>query len=479
MSFQSLIKFICVIYIVITTSCSFFNMSPLLITEWSPEEELLAEAPSDFSIKITFSATCNKLLTEKAFSLQNESENLSGTFEWNSDYTSFTFTPFSDFSEESVYEITISTSAEDKYGNSLDEEFYHKFSMQQKGEPPKILSYIPEAFYKTDLDRQEIIIGFSRPVPPQSWLDSFSISPSVSGTHTWNDNHTIYTFSPCEELIKNQEYTISINYRITDYYGNTMGEGFTTYFSTGSEQTPPQLLSITDKETGTKTLTITENNHTKIINSGWECDDRFILSFSEPVKSEEVTSFIEIDPSVSFEINDKLTEYQQNIELLFNNKLEYDTVYRIIIGKGIEDVYGNLKEEDSTFYFLTDGKLSCPPLLNIEDGVAFLSDPSGTDSTALSIIAPDSAFPSSNYVIGTSVIIFFDFLIIFADPINVDSDPEAIEQAFLENLSFSTTNSTAEISVLGAMLSPPSNASSTNFSDTISPLFTIGSNQRV
>ena len=453
-------------------------MSPLEIESINPEKEI-KEVITDFKVTVSFSAACNKEKTESAFSLNKNGNTVEGGFSWNDSLNVLTFTPFNSFSSNAVYALSIDTKAEDEYGNSLKEDFGHEFSMRTDGKKPRVVSCSPELYQITDDPRQAVVIEFSKAIDPKSWLQSFSISPFVNGVHSWNQGNTIFTFTPAEDLEKQEVYQISIDSSCSDLFGISIGKSYTSEFSTTTDKTPPELVTITDKETQTKEITFSETGLGLTATSDWECNEGILLCFSEPVKTETILSYIDFDPPASFEVEEDSAEYLQNVALINTSRLSWNQVYRITVKGGFEDASANYAETDSIGFLKTDGNKTKPPVFYFKDGIAFLSDPDGSTQTDIEILTPDSVFPISNYPISSEEITFFDFKLEFGNAQGVDAESEAIIQCFLESVSISSSNGSVGFSVLGAQLSPPSGITAEGFTDSIESVFELNENQRV
>jgi hypothetical protein len=79
-----------------------------------------------------------------------------------------------------------------------------------------------------------ITITFNEQVDKDEAEDAFTISPTVSGTFSWNDAGTVLTFTPSSNLEYGREYNVTMDADgIVDLLGNGMLNDKTWTFTTG------------------------------------------------------------------------------------------------------------------------------------------------------------------------------------------------------------------------------------------------------
>ncbi len=352
---------------VILTGCrliqDFMNMSPPEILSFSPDDEYVTASELS-EVCITFSQGMDKTKTEGAFSLTEGSSSLEGVFSWKENRLSFV--PFSGFKTNKTYTIQIETTAEDRYGNSLMDEFYFTFFTGEEKNRPRIVGHSPAAGAVIANLLEPVIINFSEPVDKESLYSSFSISPEVQGNFTWNIDNSVVTFTPLESYVEGEEYRVEISTDLEDLSGNTLAEEFSFRFQAGVE-TDLVINSLTTMAGGT----VIEDTSIITVNTGIEKDEVFLMDFNIPVPFEQTTGIFNISPSANYNLYWAL-DYE-SCTVSFTEYLEYGQVYEIVI---LENTYrikidgpNSLPLEVIRLTFCND-KTEVPPVfttLNLND----------------------------------------------------------------------------------------------------------------
>ncbi|RLE01101.1 MAG: hypothetical protein DRI99_07815, partial [Candidatus Aminicenantes bacterium] len=94
-----------------------------------------------------------------------------------------------------------------------------------------------------------ITVTFSEAMNKTSAESAFSISPSISGTFSWDSNSNKMIFTPSSNLNYETAYTVIISTEAEDLAGNNLESPFSWQFTTASETTlpsPPIVYVATD-----------------------------------------------------------------------------------------------------------------------------------------------------------------------------------------------------------------------------------------
>jgi hypothetical protein len=322
------------------------NMSPPEIISFSPEKREVDPAGLDY-ISITFSREMDKVKTENAFSLSENTQVLDGRFSWSSH--TMTFTPAGGFKKNCIYRANLSTAAEDSFGNSLIENFSFEFSTKEEQLPPTVENHIPQQGATiTDL-LMSVSVTFSEPIQQQSIYSNFTITPPLDGVFDWEADN-IVTFTPLSLYEERTEYRIDIGTGIEDLSGNCLAEAFSFYFSTGEKQIQEVLNVTTSLEVPLDSSDIT------FLNEGIEKDETFIVSFQLPVGLSDQQSIIDIRPEVQHTLSwsGDLTA----CTITFPEYLHWNNVYTLII-------------LEKTYHIRVNGSGSEPPSVT---GITFCPD---------------------------------------------------------------------------------------------------------
>ncbi len=202
-------------------SMTFHTVSPPLIEEHAPQGE---EVRSNSQIRIVFDEDMDKEDVEKHIII---SPTTTGTISWENEKT-FVFTPTKELKKDTKYIITVKKDMLTAYGGKTEEdvELYFKTlgSVALKNTFPASNSY------GIQLDIPHIAITFNQGVDHDSAQSSFSLSPNVPGTFSWENNTMIYSFT--KKLDYSKKYQIHLDKNIKSLYGQDSIEDFSYLFLT-------------------------------------------------------------------------------------------------------------------------------------------------------------------------------------------------------------------------------------------------------
>ncbi|MFO7618462.1 MAG: Ig-like domain-containing protein [Thermoplasmata archaeon] len=112
---------------------------------------------------------------------------------------------------------------------------------EPSGENPIVVSAFPTGVSVSTTS--SISVDFDREMDRDSVESAFSISPFVSGTHSWSGN--TLTYHPSQELAAGASYTVTIGSGALDRFGNPLDSGvYKWYFSTQSSDGTATLRAI-------------------------------------------------------------------------------------------------------------------------------------------------------------------------------------------------------------------------------------------
>ncbi|MDI6765879.1 MAG: Ig-like domain-containing protein [Bacteroidota bacterium] len=140
------------------------------------------------------------------------------------------------FRTDTLYQITIDSTAKDLDGNKLGEQFSFSFRTA-----PLRISYTNPGNGQLFVDKSKnISMGFNTYVLKSSVESAFSINPQVSGIFQYGDGY-YYTpknnviFVPSTPLIPNKKYTVTLITSVKDMFGSNMKTPYTFSFVTSPE----------------------------------------------------------------------------------------------------------------------------------------------------------------------------------------------------------------------------------------------------
>jgi hypothetical protein len=350
---------------VIFCSCSFIvellNMEAAQIISWSPNREYVAVEEVPY-ITVCFSSTMNRPLCEEAFSLTRDAEKVRGSFAWREQDSVLVFSPAVPVSKGCRYALTVASTAEDIYGNSLAEPFAFDFVTGEELIPPEVLSHAPADGAVGISPRESIRVVFSEPIDEASFYSGFSLFPSLSGGFLWFSEGAEVHFLPVADYQFGRSYEVVLSREISDRSGNRLAEDFRFSFRV-QEVIEPSIVSVETAEGG-RILVPTQSGGGIDPSLEIEKDEKFLLTFSQVLSEEQKTDLLNVDPHTSFTTT--WTPENRSCILGFTEFLLWNQVYRI-------EVLGQ------TYTFVINGPNSIPITVTGISYCADLEAPPGVD----------------------------------------------------------------------------------------------------
>jgi hypothetical protein len=138
------------------------------------------------------------------------------------------FKPTETFEKNTKYEVVLSAGIENIHDGYIEQDIVLPF------ETPGYVTllYANPRNYSTNISitTKSISLTFNQPVNKESVQSKFSISPSVTGSFSWNGNTIYYTFS--KNLSYGTKYTVTLKSGIESLYGLTSAKDIYTSFTT-------------------------------------------------------------------------------------------------------------------------------------------------------------------------------------------------------------------------------------------------------
>jgi uncharacterized protein YfaS (alpha-2-macroglobulin family) len=208
-----------------TPSWSFTTVLPRLVS-FMPEVKTTIGL--DASIQLNFSYSMDAASVEANFSLQSSNGTaVGGRTGWNTDFTTFVFTPTNLLQRDTYYTAELNGQAAALGGTPLGK----TSSMSWYTVPDLAVtgSYPAEGGTKKTYD--SLIIYLSSFIPEENILDYVSVSPEVSNLGAWWNDYEM-AFSMYATFDPATEYTLTISPDLTDQWGSRLGKAFTLHFRT-------------------------------------------------------------------------------------------------------------------------------------------------------------------------------------------------------------------------------------------------------
>lgn len=355
---------------------------------------------STTQVTVTFSAEPDQYMFVKAFTIKEDSASIDGTFCF--DDKKAMFIPDEGIKDDYLYELVISTDAEDVHGNSLERKYEATYTTRTEFERPTVVSITPADETNVESQVEEILITFSEGVDINSFRSAFSISPSVEYIITAQQDDTVIKIRPSELLDKNKRYDIKVSTKLTDKHRNNLLNDFESTFTNFSdEKTPDYSISWND---GTNDILLsTQTKNENILNSA-----ELVITFDEKIGIDYIMSYVEITPSISMDITpDRNTKNTASIT--FGDDIEWETEYTLKVLKGLKDLCGNEIKQDKTYTLVFNNEKNRPVtiekvLLDLKNGGTTYDEISNYCTKTFDV----AAFPITGTTVPTNVYAIFN-----------------------------------------------------------------------
>jgi hypothetical protein len=224
-----------------TTAANGCHPAPAIIA-FTPAAGLATACPNAV-VTATFSEPMNPATINAAdFTL---APGVIGTVSHNSANTIFTLTPSSSLAAGTTYTATISSAAQDTYGNPLPA-YVSSFTTAANAcqPPPTVIAAVPALAATGVCPNRVISANFSEAIDPTTLtaatfqLTSAGATP-VTGTVSYNAAAKQAIFTPSAVLQLNTSYTATMTTGIRDLFGNNLAAPFAWSFTTGSNPCAP------------------------------------------------------------------------------------------------------------------------------------------------------------------------------------------------------------------------------------------------
>jgi Ice-binding-like/Bacterial Ig-like domain len=298
----------------------------------------------------------------------------------------FTFTPSSALAIGTVYTATLTTGAQDTFGNSLATDFVWSFRTAANGcnPPPTVISVTPANGATGVCSLAVVTATFSEAMNPSSINSTtFTIAPGVTGTITHDVSATIFTFTPSSPLAINTLYTATLTTGVRDLFGNGLASDSVWTFTTAANgcNPPPTVVSVTP-----------------LNGVSGVCPNTIVTaSFSEAMDQSSIdgTTFTLTGPGSAI-VSGQVSYDALSDTAIFtpSSGLALNTLYTATITTGVIDMFGNFLASDFVWTFTTGANPCQPPAPPISE-----TPPNGSvgvcPNTLVAVTFPQAMDPSS------------------------------------------------------------------------------------
>jgi hypothetical protein len=310
--------------------------------------------------------------------MTEDGRRLEGRFVFTGEKTEFY--PVNGIGEGRTYKISLSTAAEDRRGNSLEEDYHREFFTGAEGEAPRVVSVLPADGSVLAEAPEEIRLCFSEAVDPLSFEEALGISPSPSFVIRWEGDREAL-IRPVKPMDMGKRYTITISTALLDRSRNSMVLPFSSSFFLGNDRSPPEPgLEWLNAFAGAPLLR-------DRLNTALPPDAEFIISFSRDVAIESLGAYIETRPSLGLSINAE-GDSRARARISLTRQPAWGENYTLIVRRGIGAEGSWEMEEDLFFPLAFDAPQFMPPeflggFFDIKKEIKSLSEKTDFDSLSL------------------------------------------------------------------------------------------------
>ena len=318
-----------------------------VITSISPPQ---TNAPIDAAIQVEFSTTMNNATV--TWSLNRT---LSLTPSWNPDNTTLNLAHSEKFLPCTAYSFSIT--GKDMFGQTLTNgSVPMPYNFTTVCTYPKLLSTSPApAQINVALD-DPIVVTFSESMYNRSVEDSFSYNDGVTfytktdGTSTWNQDNTVFTFSPSSPYRRLITYTVKLNSSIARGLGNNYLDGN----KNGNPENSPTDDVVWQFTTVQFVDTVPPHVQSTSPDGGAgdvPRDVSVVVVFSEAMNKLSVQTAISVSDGRT--ALDPVWDNNSTVRFGLTPPLIFGTQYTITVRSTASDLVGNPMLSDYSWWFVT------------------------------------------------------------------------------------------------------------------------------
>jgi len=221
-------------------------LTPPAVTSMNPLAGSTFTCGTPVVINATFTKAMNPAtINNMTFTLTAGSTSVAGIVTYAAATNVATFTPSAALSPGTLYTATITTGAQDQFGNGLTANSTWSFTTASSCPPPTVTAVTPPNLSTTTCPNSAIITAtFSTPMNPATInTTTFTLTgtggASIAGTVTYVASTNVATFTPSGALSPLTLYTATITTGATNASGTGLAANFVWKFTTSATCTAP------------------------------------------------------------------------------------------------------------------------------------------------------------------------------------------------------------------------------------------------
>jgi hypothetical protein len=258
---------------------------------------------------------------------------VTGQVSYNATGNLATFTPSGNLTAGASYIATVTTGAQDLYGNALAANAVTNFSIAANGcnPPPMISTVMPAAGTAVACPTAVVTVNFNEAMNA-STINSSTVllkgpgGAAVAGAVTYNSNNKSAIFTPTSNLAAGTTYSGTVTTGVQDLFGNPLAVAYTWSFITAANGCNPAPLLLT--------ITPGPGSTTACPNAA------VVATFNEPMNPATINAGdFTLSPSVVGTVTHDVTN--TIFTLTPSSSLASNTLYTSNISTAAQDVFGN------------------------------------------------------------------------------------------------------------------------------------------
>jgi alpha-2-macroglobulin len=189
------------------------------------EPEADGQVDLDAVFTVTFNQPMDTGSVQSNFTLTGPAGKVSGTFKWNKNNTSLTFTPSGLLSRDSNYTLTLSAQAKGRGGTAIgyaSAQTFHTYPGFYVQSTTPVNLGLKENY-------KNITISFSAPLQEENAADLIKISPEAGQVYAYANGTDLTVYST---LNPETVYTVTVSSALKDRWGQSLGQEFSFRFKT-------------------------------------------------------------------------------------------------------------------------------------------------------------------------------------------------------------------------------------------------------
>ncbi len=252
------IWFTALLLLIFSAGCSDYDktgsnpsVTPPTVASVAPPSGSGAACPNSI-VTATFSKAMNPASIDgSTFTVTGPTGAVAGVVTYDASSDTAIFTPGSSLAVSTQYTATITTGAQDLYGNTLASNAVWTFTTGATAclPPAPPISVTPPNGVSGVCPNTVVAATFTQAMDPTTInTTTFTVAPGVTGTVTHDVANKIFTFTPSSNLTVSTTYTATITTGAKDPAGNALASNFVWTFTTAASACgappPPAVISV-------------------------------------------------------------------------------------------------------------------------------------------------------------------------------------------------------------------------------------------